>query len=710
MSGNGELGNEFALSEEELAEVRSYRESHEIETTDVRAIGLPPDGLSEEQLAALSDADIRGMISPQARELVVIQEIGSRAAYDRKYKHPEWPGAQSGVTIGIGYDIGQSGLEDFTRSWQDKLPADAFERLAQTVGVIGPAARPLPRTLQDIEVPWDAAEEVFTNFTAPKYARLVLRHLANAPDLHPHAFGALFSLVYNRGASFGNPGDRYREMRNIRGHMHERKFDLVPEEFRAMKRLWQGQSLAGLLKRRDLEAALFVQGLSAPPIAVAPAPEPAPVPEPTPVPAAAPTPAPVSAGAAATPPSDLVEPVPAPQPVPAPAPEPAGRTIRRALRIAPEADEDWITLERAVERGLEAAPATRGGPSYTANDVSWSADDKNPEYRHLDKTLADREFAFSAKELELVIGASYFQPSRENGVILFGLRGAELVGGPSQINQDVLRLRDARPDHRAFRCVIGAYHVGRAAAVGLHRLDGAQQRLGPYQLGPPHERRRPLRQHAADGLLPLQGGHARGRRGGAWRLQAAGGRRGGRSAQQRRCELRHAGPLGPMRAARQPASLLPQHELLLGRLPDGARHLYRAGAHRRVGAVPQGRGSRQQRQRQALRLRADHRAGSGDRGQDVGAGGRRCGACARPAWRASATARRAMPSSACRLRCSSRKPASSMPTTRSRLPPCRARSSALPTASMRRRWMPSSVSTCSRPPSQWPRSRPLHAR
>ncbi len=461
MSGNGELGNEYALSEEELAEVRSYRESYEIETTDVRAIGLPPDGLSEEQLAALSDADIRGMISPQARELVVIQEIGSRAAYDRKYKHPEWPGAQSGVTIGIGYDIGQSGLEDFTRSWQDKLPADAFERLAQTVGVIGPAARPLPRTLQDIEVPWDAAEEVFTNFTAPKYARLVLRHLANAADLHPHAFGALFSLVYNRGASFGNPGDRYREMRNIRGHMHERKFDLVPEEFRAMKRLWQGQSLAGLLKRRDLEAALFVQGLSAPPISVAPAPEPAPVPEPTPVPAAAPTPAPVSAGAAATPPSDLVEPVPAPQPVPAPAPEPAARTIRRALRIAPEADEDWITLERAVERGLEAAPATRGGPSYTANDVSWSADDKNPEYRHLDKTLADREFSFSAKELELVIGASYFQPSRENGVILFGLRGAELVGGPSQINQDVLRLRDARPDHRAFRCVIGAYHVGR---------------------------------------------------------------------------------------------------------------------------------------------------------------------------------------------------------------------------------------------------------
>ena len=274
------------------------------------------------------------MISTQARDLVITQEIGSRAAYDRKYKHPEWPGAQSGVTIGLGYDIGQSGLEDFTHSWKDKLPAEAFERLAQTVGVVGPAARGLPRTLQDIEVPWDAAEEVFTSSTAPKYARLVLLHLANARELHPHSFGALFSLVYNRGASFGNPGDRYREMRNIRAHMHERKFDQVPEEFRAMKRLWEGQGVPGLLKRRDLEAALFVQGLSAPPVVVAaPTPAPAPSPrlhrclQPTPVavpqPQAEPAPAVV---AAPTPtPADPAASAPAAQPAPSPAPAPRSR-------------------------------------------------------------------------------------------------------------------------------------------------------------------------------------------------------------------------------------------------------------------------------------------------------------------------------------------------------------------------------------------------
>ena len=120
MPGNGsESGIESALTDEELGQVRSYRERYDIETTDVRAVGLGPDGLSAEELGAIADEEIRGMISPQARHLVVTQEIGSRAAYDRKYKHPEWPGASSGVTIGIGYDIGQSGLEDFTHSWKD---------------------------------------------------------------------------------------------------------------------------------------------------------------------------------------------------------------------------------------------------------------------------------------------------------------------------------------------------------------------------------------------------------------------------------------------------------------------------------------------------------------------------------------------------------------------------------------------------------------
>ena len=116
-----------ALTDEELGQVRSYRERDEFETSAVRAVALPPQGLSPEELAQVTDQEILGMISPEARDLVVNFEIGSRAAYDRAYKHPVWPGGASGVTIGIGYDIGHCGLDDFTRSWKDKLPEETFE-------------------------------------------------------------------------------------------------------------------------------------------------------------------------------------------------------------------------------------------------------------------------------------------------------------------------------------------------------------------------------------------------------------------------------------------------------------------------------------------------------------------------------------------------------------------------------------------------------
>jgi GH24 family phage-related lysozyme (muramidase) len=73
----------------------------------------------------------------------------------------------------------------------------------------------------------------------------------------------LVSLAYNRGASFSAPGERFLEMRNIRQHMEAKAFALIPGEFRAMKRIWAGDpNLAGLLVRRDAEAALFERGLA----------------------------------------------------------------------------------------------------------------------------------------------------------------------------------------------------------------------------------------------------------------------------------------------------------------------------------------------------------------------------------------------------------------------------------------------------------------
>jgi GH24 family phage-related lysozyme (muramidase) len=266
MSGGGGDGGSAGvrtLSEEELTSLRAYRERYEGDAEGARGTGEPADGLSPEELAKIADAEIASLISQEACDLVVYYEVGGRAAYDKRFRRPEWPGAQSGVTIGIGYDIGQSGLEDFTRAWRERLPVDQFDRLARTAGIKGSAAAHLPAELRDIEIPWETAEDVFRSITIARYGRLVLRQLAHARELHPHCFGALFSLVYNRGASFASPGDRYREMRSIRSHMHDRDLVAIPGDLRAMKRLWQGQGLEGLIKRRDAEADLFQRGLAA---------------------------------------------------------------------------------------------------------------------------------------------------------------------------------------------------------------------------------------------------------------------------------------------------------------------------------------------------------------------------------------------------------------------------------------------------------------
>jgi GH24 family phage-related lysozyme (muramidase) len=68
------------------------------------------------------------------------------------------------------------------------------------------------------------------------------------------------SLVFNRGASFSRPGDRFREMRAIKAHMAGEAFGKIPSELRSMKRLWPDSS--GLRRRREDEARLFEEGLT----------------------------------------------------------------------------------------------------------------------------------------------------------------------------------------------------------------------------------------------------------------------------------------------------------------------------------------------------------------------------------------------------------------------------------------------------------------
>lgn len=234
-------------------------------------------------------------ISQKAFDFILSWEVSSQQQYERALIHPTWPGDFSGVTVGIGYDIGQLGKEKFKSDWTGLLPAPVVGRLATSGGVTGLQARMLVASGQftDIVVPWDAAEIVFRTKTIPEVEAQVLAALSNTDWLSGDSFGALVSLTYNRGSGgFLHDGTRYSEMRAIRDLMAQRAFYAIPDQICSMKRLWTD----GLRARREQEGEMFYQGLPeewkhgpamVPPEAPSIGPGPSPSPNPSPSPSLA---------------------------------------------------------------------------------------------------------------------------------------------------------------------------------------------------------------------------------------------------------------------------------------------------------------------------------------------------------------------------------------------------------------------------------------
>jgi GH24 family phage-related lysozyme (muramidase)/LysM repeat protein len=177
----------------------------------------------------------------------------------------KWPGADSGITLGVGYDLGHVTPEQFRKDWGDKLPADELNRLEQAIGLTGRDARAIADRFSDINISRKDALEVFQNATLPTYFERTQNAFPGMENLSPDVQGVLTSLVINRGESMANT-DRREEMRNIRdlvssyvpGTDPSATYDAIADEIRSMKRLWEGKGVDGLLVRRDAEANLVL--------------------------------------------------------------------------------------------------------------------------------------------------------------------------------------------------------------------------------------------------------------------------------------------------------------------------------------------------------------------------------------------------------------------------------------------------------------------
>lgn len=227
------------------------------------ALGVESDGLlGPETLTALElrlgitikESAASLQCSRRSLEFIVACEVGSAQMYEQKFRHPVWPGGESGVTIGIGYDLGYTPRAEIESDWGPHLEQPDRAALLTAQGFKGESARQLAKNLKQVVVPFVDAEQVFYVNTLPRYARLTHTAFPGVEKLPADAQGALLSLVYNRGASVA--GERRREMLEIRNLLAAGGSVLEPiaAQFESMTRLWP--EVKGLRDRRLKEAAL----------------------------------------------------------------------------------------------------------------------------------------------------------------------------------------------------------------------------------------------------------------------------------------------------------------------------------------------------------------------------------------------------------------------------------------------------------------------
>ena len=221
---------------------------------------IGPDTLTALELRVLPPQTPTGthlQVSRKGIRQLVEFEISSEAFYRKFLQTPTWPGGASGVTIGIGFDLGYCTAAEFTKAWADKLGDSSLQRLLQVTRLKGEPARSALASVKDIKVPLAVAEEVFNLITLPKYAQDTASIYPGINLLFADAQAALLSLVYNRGTRLS--GSHRAEMKAIQPLVSAQDYEGIAAQIQKMKRLWIGKGLDGLLKRRDAEAQLCLE-------------------------------------------------------------------------------------------------------------------------------------------------------------------------------------------------------------------------------------------------------------------------------------------------------------------------------------------------------------------------------------------------------------------------------------------------------------------
>jgi GH24 family phage-related lysozyme (muramidase) len=194
--------------------------------------------------------------SPKTLELLLKYEVGGGKAYYDKYLSKfTWPGGASGPTIAIGVDCGYYTETELAQIFSF-ISGDPLKLIQGASGKKGQSGKEYTVKLREagIVVEWEKALNIFNKLTWPKFTRLAEKTFPELDKLHPDAYGAIVSLVFNRGTLL--KGDSRKEMVKIKELIPKQNYKKIAQQFRDMKRIWIGKGLDGLLERRDAEANL----------------------------------------------------------------------------------------------------------------------------------------------------------------------------------------------------------------------------------------------------------------------------------------------------------------------------------------------------------------------------------------------------------------------------------------------------------------------
>lgn len=194
------------------------------------------------------------MISKKAIDLIIQHEVGGRAVYEKRYQKPIWAGGDSGLTIGLGYDVGYVKEAELFSDWQG-LNLNFLNALKRFCGVKGEIVKTMMRgEVLNVIIPYNMAYDVFVKKSIPKYYALTKKIYPQLDELNEDTRGALVSMVYNRGAKID--GDSRKEMKAIVDLVAKKDYEGIAEQIEQSKRLWEGKGLDGLVIRREAEADL----------------------------------------------------------------------------------------------------------------------------------------------------------------------------------------------------------------------------------------------------------------------------------------------------------------------------------------------------------------------------------------------------------------------------------------------------------------------